>query len=371
MTAAEARKFLGATQIEFVLAQFVDIHGSPKAKCVPVAHFEELLTTGVGFAGFAIWGLGMGPHGPEYTAIGDLSTLTLVPGCRAMRGSPATAMYWASPTNTARASRFGRNSGSSKRSGGSIYTGIEPEFMLLERRADGTLVPFDATDTLDKPCYDYKGLARGSDFLRRLVKALQEAGLDVYQIDHEDANGQFEVNFVYRDCLTSADNYTLFKMAASEIARSLGMVCTFMPKPFSNRTGTGPFPYLCRRREAQEPVSTTRTSGGWACRSRLPFSRRHSRACARPHRACRAIDQFVQAPGCRPSAFGSDLGAGIHYLRRQQPDGDGEDSLRAARAAVAGWFVQSVPHDGGNHRRRPRRCEAQARPGQAEQYESL
>jgi glutamine synthetase len=71
------------------------------------------------------------------------------------------------------------------------------------------------------------------------VKALQEASLDVYQIDHEDANGQFEVNFVYRDCLTSADNYTLFKMAASEIARSLGMVCTFMPKPFSNRTGTG------------------------------------------------------------------------------------------------------------------------------------
>src|SRR5204863_2777635 len=81
--------------------------------------------------------------------------------------------------------------------------------------------------------------ARSSEFIDRLATSLKGCGLDVYQIDHEDANGQFEVNFTYRDCLTTADNYTLFKMAASEIARSLGMICTFMPKPFSNRTGTG------------------------------------------------------------------------------------------------------------------------------------
>jgi glutamine synthetase len=111
--------------------------------------------------------------------------------------------------------------------------------MLLTRRPDGSLTPLDSTDTQDKPCYDYKGLARSSEFLGKLVSSLQTCGLDVYQIDHEDANGQFEVNFAYRDCLTTADNYTLFKMAASETARGMGMICTFMPKPFSNRTGTG------------------------------------------------------------------------------------------------------------------------------------
>ena len=79
MTAAEARKFLEQHQIKFVLAQFVDIHGSPKAKCVPVAHLDMVLTDGAGFAGFALWGFGMGPHGPDYMAVGDLSTLTLVP----------------------------------------------------------------------------------------------------------------------------------------------------------------------------------------------------------------------------------------------------------------------------------------------------
>ena len=239
MNVSDARKFLKKHGIQFVLAQFVDIHGSAKAKCVPVGHFEGLLTTGAGFAGFAIWGLGMGPHGPEYTAIGDLSTLTLVPWMPgyariACDGHVLGKPYEYCPRVALRAQvrRLGEM-------GLTMYTGIEPEFMLLDRKPDGSLAPFDGTDTLDKPCYDYKGLARRSDYLGKLVGALQLAGLDIYQIDHVDANGQFEVNFAYSDCMTSSDNYTLFKMAATEIAHSMGMVCTFMPKPFSNRAGTG------------------------------------------------------------------------------------------------------------------------------------
>jgi glutamine synthetase len=120
-----------------------------------------------------------------------------------------------------------------------MYTGIEPEFMLLKRAADGKLGPADDTDLLEKPCYDYKGLARSVPFLQAMVEALRAVGVDVYQIDHEDANGQFEVNFTYGDALSSADRLVLVKMAASEIAKSMGMIATFMPKPFSDRTGTG------------------------------------------------------------------------------------------------------------------------------------
>ncbi len=94
-------------------------------------------------------------------------------------------------------------------------------------------------DQLDKPCYDYKGLSRGVAFLDKLTSHLRHVGVDVYQIDHEDANGQFEVNFTYADALKSADNFTFVKMAASEVAREFGAIATFMPKPFSNRTGTG------------------------------------------------------------------------------------------------------------------------------------
>jgi glutamine synthetase len=123
--------------------------------------------------------------------------------------------------------------------GYTLYTGIEPEFMLLRRTEQGTLAPFDPTDGSDKPCYDYKGLARVSAVLDDLSRHLRAVGIDVYQIDHEDANGQFEINFTYADALKSADNMIFFKMAASEIAREHGAIATFMPKPFSNRTGTG------------------------------------------------------------------------------------------------------------------------------------
>jgi glutamine synthetase len=239
MTIVEAKKFLKDHAVKFVLAQFVDIHGSAKTKSLPVAHFEDLLTTGAGFAGFAIWGLGMGPHGPEYTAVGDLSTLSLVPWMPGYARVVCDGHVLGKPYEYCPRVALRAQLKNLEKLGWTMYTGIEPEFMLLERGQDGSLAPHDSTDTLDKPCYDYKGLARASEFLEKLATSLQVAGLDIYQIDHEDSNGQFEVNFTYSDCMKTADNYVLFKMAASEIAYAMGMICTFMPKPFSNRAGTG------------------------------------------------------------------------------------------------------------------------------------
>ena len=94
-----------------------------------------------------------------------------------------------------------------------LNAGMEPEFMLLARSPDGTVACSDATDTLDKPCYDYKGLSRSRVFLEKLVESLQQVGIDVYQIDHEDANGQFEVNFRYSDAVTTADRIVFIRMA--------------------------------------------------------------------------------------------------------------------------------------------------------------
>jgi len=239
MTPAEAKQWLEANHIKYILAQFVDIHGSAKAKAVPAEHLEMVLTDGAGFAGFALWGFGMGPHGPDYMAVGDLSTLMPIPW---MSGFARMATYGhvhgkPYPYDSRVALKVQLDKLAAQ--GMTLYTGIEPEFMLLKRRADNSLGPCDATDSLEKPCYDYKGLARSTDFLDRLVSAVRQVGLDVYQIDHEDANGQFEVNFTYSEALTTADRYIFFKMAASEIAHQMGMIATFMPKPFANRTGTG------------------------------------------------------------------------------------------------------------------------------------
>jgi glutamine synthetase len=236
MNLQEAKHFLEQHDVRYVLAQFVNIHGVSKTKAVPVEHFETVVTDGAGFAAFAVGGLGLGPETPDYMAVGDLSTLTLVPWmpgyarivCEGhMRGEP-----WHYDPRVLLKKQVKRL----KERGWTLYTGLEPEFFLLSQQ-DGTLGPADTTDDLEKPCYDYKGLARQRSFLERIAEVLGKVGLNVYQIDHEDANGQFEINFFHKDCVSSADNIVFFRMAAVEVARESGMVCSFMPKPFSYRTG--------------------------------------------------------------------------------------------------------------------------------------
>jgi len=190
---AEAQKFLKDNNVKYILAQFVDIHGVAKVKSVPASHLEDILKNGAGFAGGAIWGMGIAPNGPDYMAVGDLSTLSLIPWqpgyariiCDGhVEGKPYG--HDARVVLKAQTDRLAKN-------GWILYTGLEPEFSLLKMDDKGQIHPFDDSDTLQKPCYDYKGITRQSAFLEKLTESLIEAGLDVYQIDHEDANGQFEI----------------------------------------------------------------------------------------------------------------------------------------------------------------------------------
>ena len=239
MTPTETQAFLKDNDVKFILAQFVDIHGVAKTKSVPAEHLDMILTDGGGFAGFAAWGLGQGPHDHDFMAVGDLDTLSLVPWqpgyARIVCDGTVDGEPWPYDTRDVMKRQLAR----AAERGWTVNTGIEPEFMLLERHEDGSVTPADASDTLDKPCYDYKGLSRSRTMIEELVDCLQKVGFDVYQIDHEDGNGQFEMNYTYTDALTSADRYVFFRMAAGEIANDLGLLCSFMPKPFSNRTGSG------------------------------------------------------------------------------------------------------------------------------------
>lgn len=238
-TLDEAKKFLKDNNVKYVLAQFVDIHGVAKVKSVPAAHLNDILTAGAGFAGGAIWGMGIKPNGPDYMAVGELATLNLIPWqpgyARIICDGHVNGKPYEYDSRVVLKKQIARLS----EKGWTLYTGLEPEFSLLHRDENGAIHPMDDTDTLAKPCYDYKGITRQSAFLESLTESLIAAGLDVYQIDHEDANGQFEINYTYADCLRSADDFILFKMAASEIANEMGMICSLMPKPFSNRPGNG------------------------------------------------------------------------------------------------------------------------------------
>jgi glutamine synthetase len=239
MTPAEAKTFLADNNVKYVLAQFVDIHGTAKAKSVPADHFEDIITHGAGFAGFAIWGMGIDPHGPDYMAVGDLETLSLVPWQPGYARIVCDGHVHGKPWDIDARVTLKKQLKRLEAKGLTFYTGLEPEFSLLRKTADGQIVPCDDTDALAKPCYDYKGLSRARGFLEKLTDSIKAVGIDVYQIDHEDANGQFEINYTFEDCLSSCDHYTFFKMAASEIANDMGLICSFMPKPFANRPGNG------------------------------------------------------------------------------------------------------------------------------------
>lgn len=235
----DLEKFITDNNIKYILAQFVDIHGVAKTKSVPANCLMDVVETGAGFAGFAVWGMGMEPHGPDFMARGDLSTLSLVPWQPGYARIVCDGYVNGAPHPYDSRVVLKRQLQLLEEKGWTLNTGLEPEFYLFERDSNGGLITVDDTDTLTKPCYDYKGLSRSRGFLETLVESLQAVDFDVYQIDHEDANGQFEINYTYGDALESADRFTFVRMAAGEIANDMGMVCSFMPKPASDRTGNG------------------------------------------------------------------------------------------------------------------------------------
>ncbi len=237
----EIQKKLMNEGVTYALAQFVDIHGVAKTKAVPMAHFESIFTSGAGFAAFAVEGFGLPPSGPDYMAVGDIKSLrkmTWMPGtvrvaCNGVVNNEPhnfdTRVICERLMNELRAKHNCE-----------FFTGLEPEFFLLKKDpATNKPVTGIESDTLAKPCYDYRILHRAAPVVFEISNAMIASGIDVYQIDHEDANGQFEVNFTYSDGLTTADNLVFFKMAASEIAFKNNMICSFMPKPFTDRPGNG------------------------------------------------------------------------------------------------------------------------------------
>jgi len=237
----QIRKQLKADNIEFLLAQFVDIHGTSKVKMVPVEALDAMIDEGAGFAGAAVWGSGQGPHSHDMLARIDLDSYTPLPWM------PNTARFAADLHVDGESYPFCPRTNLKRvlaevRSAGYIFNvGMEPEHFLVTRAADGKIAPWDPdqVDQLAKPCYDFRSMAPAMGYLQELTSSLNALGWGVYQTDHEDANGQYEINFDYQDALTTADRVTFFKMATSQIAKHYGAIATHMAKPFADQTGSG------------------------------------------------------------------------------------------------------------------------------------
>jgi glutamine synthetase len=238
-TADQVRELVREGEVEFLFAQFVDMHGKPNAKLVPTTHLDDLFTDGAGFAGFAAGSVGQMPNDPDLIAMPDARSFTALPWrpevARLACDLEVEGEPWPYCPRTILRNQLER----AKALGYEFKIGAELEYFLLRRGADGTLEPADALDTLDQPCYDMRALTRSLDFVTGVSRHLDALGWDNYATDHEDANGQFEQNFAYADALTTCDRAVFFRYMVETLAQERGLIATFMPKPFAHLTGNG------------------------------------------------------------------------------------------------------------------------------------
>jgi len=227
--------------VDYLLVQFVDLHGAAKCKMVPASAFDDMVEGGAGFAGGAVWGMGQNASSHDMMARIDTSSYTPLPWKPGLARFAADLHVDNQPHPFCPRVNLKRVLAELKAAGYVFNVGIEPEHFLVTRSADGRIQPWDpaSVDNLAKPCYDFKGLAGACDYLRDMNDALRKLGWGVYQADHEDANAQYEINYKYADAQVTADRFIFFKMLAGETARKYGAIATFMPKPFTDRTGSG------------------------------------------------------------------------------------------------------------------------------------
>ena len=225
---------------KFILALFVDLRGKPCAKLVPVEAVDLLATEGVGFAGYAVGAIGQEPKDPDLMAIPDIASFTPIPfikdGLAIVHCDPhVNGEPWPYAPRVILKSLIQRAADA----GFEPWVGAEVEYFLLHRNADGSLSVADTADTAAQPCYDARGVTRMYDHLTAISAAMNQLGWSNYANDHEDGNGQFEQNFEFSDALTTADRVVTLRYLLSVIAAERGMVATFMPKPFADKTGSG------------------------------------------------------------------------------------------------------------------------------------
>jgi glutamine synthetase len=213
----------------------VDLFGVLRSKLVPATAIDEIQSEGAGFAGFATW-LDMSPADSDMFGIPDGDSVIQLPWNKEiawvasdlyMDGKPVEASpRVALKTQIAKANKLGMY----------MKSGVECEYFLVS--SDGTALS-DPKDTQEKPCYDSSALMRRYDVITEICDSMISMGWKPYQNDHEDANGQFEMNWDFSDCLQTADRHAFFKFMTKTIAEKHGLRATFMPKPFTNLTGNG------------------------------------------------------------------------------------------------------------------------------------
>lgn len=230
---------LKAKGVKYCVGAYVDIHGVPKGKFVPIDHFLHFAHGSELYTGYALDGLGQRPNDDEISSVPDLDAITILPWRPEVAWMPADNAFHGKPYEINTRVALQKVLADAASLGFGFNLGIECEVYVVKLDERGGLAIPNPDDDLRKGCYDVKRFLDRFLWLDKMSSTINALGWDLYSLDHEDGNSQFEFDFKYADALTMCDRYIFFRMMAKQYAAEEGLLATFMPKPFADRTGNG------------------------------------------------------------------------------------------------------------------------------------
>jgi len=232
------RRQLSNKGVAYLMASFSDMHGVSKTKMVPLSHLEQMMAGSELYTGAALDGVPQDVSDEEVSAHPDPASCIILPWQPDVAWFASNLWCEGRPFQACSRNILARATEAAAEMGFVMNLGMEAEFYVL-KDGDKGAETVSERDTLDKPCYDGYGILDNLHWLSELVSAMDDLGWDVYSFDHEDGNGQFEVDFSFADAMTMADRFVFLRMMSNAIARKHGYFASWMPKPFPNRTGSG------------------------------------------------------------------------------------------------------------------------------------
>ena len=235
----EIKQELKDKGVKYCIGAYVDIHGIPKGKFVPIDHLEHMAHGSELYTGYALDGLGQAPNDDEIASVPDLDSITQLPWQPEVAWMPADNTFKGEPYEVNTRVALKKVLKQAADMGYGMNLGIECEVFVLKQEEDGKISVPNKDDKLTKSCYDVRSFMDQFNWLDKMSTTINDLGWDLYSLDHEDANGQYEFDFQYTDALTMCDRFIFFRYMAKEYAKQEGLIATLMPKPFADKTGNG------------------------------------------------------------------------------------------------------------------------------------
>jgi glutamine synthetase len=249
----QVREKIDQLGIQYIYYQFVSVTGRIVGKGIPADHWERTAERGFQLVYGSTANLfvdrhknyiGYGPEASELVGIPDPETFVQLPWdkrvarvfCTCFRNREEKENPGGHLTSDCRGNlRLIHQAFKQAHNGLHLRHGCEPEMMWLKKGEDGL-----PAGGFSKPnCYHIDQFESLRPVFMRVIEYARAMGLDMIQGDHEDAPGQLELNWMFDDCLRTADRLTTYRQLCAQVAREFGLIACFMSKPFMGVSASG------------------------------------------------------------------------------------------------------------------------------------